>query len=132
MSKELSQSYIDQLWGEAVNLYKHKLFLETSQRDEELLELHRAQFKYSSPIEDRLRDLLDSLPKEKEYITSEELADSLSIKLEGKEMAIVKHLMINEFKCIAKRKIIPVEEYDTKTKKNIIVKRKRHIYELQK
>lgn len=55
----LDQDYIDQVWGEAVHLYKTTTepFKLTPEQNE-LLDESRQQFMYTTALEDNLRDAL--------------------------------------------------------------------------
>lgn len=75
---DLTPEYVEQLWGEAVWLYKQAKdpFL-LSPGQEKLLEENREQFRYTSGLEDELMDVLDNKFKDKKFIKNTELAFAL-------------------------------------------------------
>ncbi|MBP2056986.1 putative P-loop ATPase [Lactobacillus colini] len=72
---DLTDEYIQQLWGEAVHLYKNTKdpFLLTKGQ-EELLKENRNQFRYTSGLEDTLMDVLENKFKGAEFIPNTKLA----------------------------------------------------------
>lgn len=75
---DLSDEYVQQVWGEAVHLYKSikDPFL-LSEHQQELLEENRKQFRYTSGLEDELNTVLENKFKDKEFITNYDLAFAL-------------------------------------------------------
>lgn len=72
---DLSDEYVQQVWGEAVHLYKSikDPFL-LSEHQKELLEENRKQFRYTSGLEDELNTVLENKFKDKEFIKNTELS----------------------------------------------------------
>lgn len=72
---DLSDEYVQQVWGEAVHLYKSikDPFL-LSKHQQELLEENRKQFRYTSGLEDELNTVLENKFKDKEFIKNTELS----------------------------------------------------------
>lgn len=72
---DLSDEYVQQVWGEAVHLYKSikDPFL-LSEHQQELLEENRKQFRYTSGLEDELNTVLENKFKDKEFIKNTELS----------------------------------------------------------
>ena len=72
---DLSDEYVQQVWGEAVHLYKsiNDPFL-LSEHQQELLEENRKQFRYTSGLEDELNTVLENKFKDKEFIKNTELS----------------------------------------------------------
>lgn len=72
---DLSDEYVQQVWGEAVHLYKSikDPFL-LSDHQQELLEENRKQFRYTSGLEDELNTVLENKFKDKEFIKNTELS----------------------------------------------------------
>lgn len=75
---DLQHNYVQQIWGEAVWLYKQAKdpFL-LSPGQEELLKENREQFRYTSGLEEELMDVLDNKFKDKTFIKNTELAFTL-------------------------------------------------------
>lgn len=71
----LTDEEVQQLWGEAVWIYKNAKdpFLLTKGQ-EELLRENRNQFRYTSGLEDTLMDVLENKFKDKKFIKNTELA----------------------------------------------------------
>ena len=75
---DLSDKYVQQVWGEAVHLYKsiNDPFL-LSKHQQALLEENRKQFRYTSGLEDELNTVLENKFKDKEFIPNYDLAFEL-------------------------------------------------------
>gem|GEM_PF-5666315 len=56
---DLTQEYVDQLWGEAVNLYKSGFTFTLSAEEAEELEDHRKNFQYQDDIEQAINSFLE-------------------------------------------------------------------------
>lgn len=72
---DLNDEYVQQVWGEAVWLYKNTkepFMLDKHQR--ELLAENRKQFRYTSGLEDELNTVLENKFAKKEFISNYELA----------------------------------------------------------
>ena len=72
---DLNDEYVQQVWGEAVWLYKNTkepFLLDKHQR--ELLAENRKQFRYTSGLEDELNTVLENKFAKKEFISNYELA----------------------------------------------------------
>ena len=75
---DLTDEYVQQVWGEAVWLYKNtKNPFILSENAQKLLEENRKQFRYTSGLEDELNATLENKFKDKKFITNQELAFSL-------------------------------------------------------
>lgn len=62
---DLTQDYVDQLWGEAVHLYKNGFSFSLSAEELEALELHRSTFQYRDDIEIAIETYLGiKIPKD--------------------------------------------------------------------
>lgn len=72
----LTNEYVKQLWGEAVNLYKSKTvdISAHSKEENELLNKQREQFKYVDSVEEKIDELMENELKDKEFISSKDLA----------------------------------------------------------
>lgn len=72
---DLNQDYIDQLWGEAVHLYKSgETSLHPTKEQEEVMEDYRRSFMYTDEIEDTLESLLEDEFKDRDFLTASEIA----------------------------------------------------------
>lgn len=99
---DLNQEYVDQLWGEAVHLFKNgEISLHPTKEQEEVMEEYRHSFMYTDEVEDELAALLINQFKGRDFIRSSEIAfeltgsDSLinNRKLANK----ITYLMVNQF-----------------------------------
>ena len=75
---DLSDEYVQQVWGEAVHLYKsiNDPFL-LSEHQQELLKENRKQFRYTSGLEDELNTVLENEFKNTDFISNNDLAFKL-------------------------------------------------------
>ncbi|WEV51653.1 VapE family protein [Lactobacillus sp. ESL0731] len=72
---DLTQDYVDQLWGEVVWLYqqaKDPFILDKHQSD--LLKKNREQFMYTTSLEDELDDVLENTFADTDFIANTDLA----------------------------------------------------------
>ena len=82
----LKQEEIDQIWGEAVYLWKHtKDPFKLSPKQEAILADNRQQFLATSEIEDEIKVLLDGQFKDRKFISNQEMRQALLIGL-GREV----------------------------------------------
>lgn len=71
---DLTDDYVKQCWGEAMQLYKDGFsFALTSEQEEELDE-HRQSFMYTDELEDKIDEALNNQFKDKDFITNEALS----------------------------------------------------------
>ena len=72
----LTNEYVKQLWGEAVNLYKSKTvdISAHGKEENELLNKQREQFKYVDSVEEKIDELMENELKDKEFISSKDIA----------------------------------------------------------
>ena len=99
---DLNQDYIDQLWGEAVHLYKAgETSLHPTKEQEEAMEDYRRSFMYSDEVEDELDVLLSNQFKDRDFIASSEIAFELtgsSNLVSNRKLANkITYLMVNQF-----------------------------------
>lgn len=86
--KDLTQDYVNQIWGEAVELFKNSEDPFNISKDvEELLQADRDKFLYKSGLEDELDTVLENDFKDKEFIPNKRLA----LMLFGKDDALSKN-----------------------------------------
>ena len=75
---DLSDEYVQQVWGEAVWLYKNtKNPFILSENAQKLLEENRKQFRYTSGLEDQLNITLENNFKDQKFIPNAKLAFAL-------------------------------------------------------
>lgn len=80
----LDQDYIDQIWGEAVHLYKTTTEpFKLSPEQNELLDESRQQFMYTTALEDSLRDVLANDLAGKSFIANATLWRALQVAQGG-------------------------------------------------
>lgn len=78
----LKQEEIDQVWGEAVYLWKHtKDPFKLSPKQEAILSHNRQQFIATSEVEDEVKTLLDSQFKDRKFISNQEMRRALMVSL---------------------------------------------------
>lgn len=72
---DLTDEYVKQLWGEAVNLYKSKTvdISARSKEENKLLNKQRKQFKYTDFFDDAVSDVVENYLINKNFISNEEL-----------------------------------------------------------
>lgn len=108
--EDLEQDYIDQLWGEAVSLYKNGFSFKLSEEESEALEVHRQDFQYTDEIEDRIEMLMENEFKNRDFITSREIARFVSpgteLTKDRKLANQISNIMINRFGAVKKDKKI--------------------------
>ena len=82
----LKQDEIDQVWGEAVYLWKHtKDPFKLSPKQEAILANNRKQFLATSEVEDEVKTLLDGQFKDRKFISNQEMRRALMVGL-GREI----------------------------------------------
>ena len=75
---ELTPDVVQQLWGEAVWLYKNaKDPFRFSPKQEVLLKANREEFRYTSGLEDNLMDVLENKFKDQDFISNRDLSFAL-------------------------------------------------------
>lgn len=75
---ELTPEVVQQLWGEAVWLYKNaKDPFRFSPKQEALLKANREEFRYTSGLEDNLMDVLENKFKDQDFISNRDLSFAL-------------------------------------------------------
>ena len=75
---ELTSEVVQQLWGEAVWLYKNaKDPFRFTPKQEALLKANREEFRYTSGLEDNLMDVLENKFKDQDFISNRDLSFAL-------------------------------------------------------
>lgn len=69
----LDQNEVDQVWGEAMDLFRDGFSFNLSAAEEKMLDEHREQFVYIEPFEEQIDKFLES--SDVEFITSFDIAD---------------------------------------------------------
>lgn len=101
--RELTQNEINQVWGEAVVLYKNMkkdnqdLFL-LSEHEEQILKENREEFRYTTGLEDELNDTLENKFKDADFISNQDLSfemfgDNDSLSRNNKEARQIRKYM---------------------------------------
>lgn len=106
---DLKQDYIDQLWGEAVHLYKKgEVSLHPTKDQEEIMEDYRRSFMYTDEVEDILESLLEDEFKDKTFLTASEIAfqiNGTADLVSNQKMAKkISYLMVARFGWMKSRK----------------------------
>ncbi|WP_099974226.1 VapE domain-containing protein [Lactobacillus terrae] len=68
----LDQPTVNQIWGEAVNLYKNDFSFNLTDEEEEMLNNHRSQFIYIEPFEEEIDRFLEN--SDLQFTTSADIA----------------------------------------------------------
>src|SRR5699024_3737557 len=98
---DLTDDYVKQCWGEAMQLYKDGFsFALTSEQEEELDE-HRQSFMYTDELEDKIDEALSNQFKGKDFITNEQLslavAPGIDLVKNRKISNQISNIMVNRF-----------------------------------
>lgn len=98
---DLTDDYVKQCWGEAMQLYKDGFgFALTSEQEEELDE-HRQSFMYTDELEDKIDEALNNQFKGQNFITNEALslavAPGIDLVKNRKIGNQVSNIMVNRF-----------------------------------
>lgn len=109
---DLNKDYVQQLWGEAVYLWKNAKdpFLLTP-KQEQLLQENREQFRYTSGLEDELMDVLENKFKDQDFISNEDLAfalfkDNDALSRNSKEAREIRYYMEHlDYKVGARKRV---------------------------
>lgn len=110
---DLTDDYVKQCWGEAMQLYKDGFsFALTSEQEEELDE-HRQSFMYTDELEDKIDEALSNQFKGKDFITNEQLslavAPGIDLVKNRKISNQISNIMVNRFGFRKKRQKINSE-----------------------
>lgn len=106
--EDLNQKEVDQVWGEAMNLFRGGFKLGLTREQEAALEKHREQFVYIEPFEEQIDKFLENT--DIKFITSFDIADqALDVKnlaTNPKLAKKIKYVMDNKGGWEYKRKTI--------------------------
>lgn len=99
---DLKPDYVQQLWGEAMHLYKDTdfSFALTKEQEEELNE-HRQSFMYTDELEDKIDEALSNQFEGRDFITNDELslavAPGIDLVKNRKVANQISNIMVNRF-----------------------------------
>ena len=109
---DLTPEFVEQLWGEAVWLFKISKdpFL-LSPKQDELLKENREQFRYTSGLEDELIDTLENKFKDQDFISNNDLsfamfADENALNKNNKDTRDIRYFMEHLGYRVGARKVI--------------------------
>ena len=71
---DLTDKYVKQCWGEAMQLYKDGFSFALTSEQEEKLDEHRQSFMYTDELEDKIDEALNNQFRGKDFITNEALS----------------------------------------------------------
>ncbi|WP_283581028.1 VapE domain-containing protein [Limosilactobacillus reuteri] len=71
---DLTDKYVKQCWGEAMQLYKDGFSFALTSEQEEKLDEHRQSFMYTDELEDKIDEALNNQFRDKRFITNEALS----------------------------------------------------------
>ena len=106
---DLTDKYVKQCWGEAMQLYKDGFSFALTSEQEEKLDEHRQSFMYTDELEDKIDEALNNQFRDKDFITNEALslavAPGIDLVKNRKISNQISNIMVNRFgfrKCFRK------------------------------
>lgn len=107
---DLTNDYVKQCWGEAMQLYKDGFSFALTNEQEEELDEHRQLFMYTDELEDKIDEALNNQFKDQDFITNEALslavAPGIDLVKNRKIGNQVSNIMVNRFGFRKKRQKI--------------------------
>lgn len=109
---DLTPEVVQQLWGEAVWLYKNaKDPFRFSPKQEALLKANREEFRYTSGLEDNLMDVLENKFKDQDFISNRDLSFALfkdydALSRNNKQTREIRYYMEHEGYAVGASKLI--------------------------
>ena len=98
---DLTDDYVKQCWGEAMQLYKDGFSFALTNEQEEELDEHRQSFMYTDELEDKIDEALNNQFKGKNFITNEALslavAPGIDLVKNRKIGNQISNIMVNRF-----------------------------------
>ncbi len=98
---DLTDKYVKQCWGEAMQLYKDGFSFALTSEQEEKLDEHRQSFMYTDELEDKIDEALNNQFRDKDFITNEALSLAVAPGLDlVKNRTIgnqISNIMVNRF-----------------------------------
>lgn len=99
---DLTDDYVKQCWGEAMQLYKDGFNFGLTKEQEEELDQHRQTFMYTDELEDKIDEALSNQFKGKDFITNDELslavAPGIDLVKNRKVANQISNIMVNRFR----------------------------------
>lgn len=106
---DLTDKYVKQCWGEAMQLYKDGFSFALTSEQEEKLDEYRQSFMYTDELEDKIDEALNNQFRDKDFITNEALslavAPGIDLVKNRKIGNQISNIMVNRFgfrKCFRK------------------------------
>ena len=98
---DLTNDYVKQCWGEAMQLYKDGFSFALTNEQEEELDEHRQSFMYTDELEDKIDEALSNQFEGKNFITNDELslavAPGIDLVKNRKVANQISNIMVNRF-----------------------------------
>lgn len=98
---DLTDDYVKQCWGEAMQLYKDGFSFALTNEQEEELDEHRQSFMYTDELEDKIDEALNNQFKDQDFITNEALsfavAPGIDLVKNRKIGNQISNIMVNRF-----------------------------------
>lgn len=98
---DLTDKYVKQCWGEAMQLYKDGFSFALTNEQEEELDEHRQNFMYTDELEDKIDEALNNQFKDQDFITNEALslavAPGIDLVKNRKIGNQISNIMVNRF-----------------------------------
>lgn len=98
---DLTDDYVKQCWGEAMQLYKDGFSFALTNEQEEELDEHRQSFMYTDELEDKIDEALNNQFKDQDFITNEALslavAPGIDLVKNRKVGNQISNIMVNRF-----------------------------------
>ena len=98
---DLTDDYVKQCWGEAMQLYKDGFSFALTNEQEEELDEHRQSFMYTDELEDKIDEALNNQFKGQNFITNEALslavAPGIDLVKNRKIGNQISNIMVNRF-----------------------------------
>lgn len=98
---DLTDKYVKQCWGEAMQLYKDGFSFALTSEQEEKLDEYRQSFMYTDELEDKIDEALNNQFRDKDFITNEALslavAPGIDLVKNRKIGNQISNIMVNRF-----------------------------------
>lgn len=98
---DLTDEYVEQCWGEAMQLYKDGFSFGLTSEQEEELDEHRQSFMYTDELEDKIDEALSNQFDNRDFITNDELslavAPGIDLVKNRKVANQISNIMVNRF-----------------------------------
>lgn len=98
---DLTDKYVKQCWGEAMQLYKDSFSFALTSEQEEKLDEYRQSFMYTDELEDKIDEALNNQFRDKDFITNEALslavAPGIDLVKNRKIGNQISNIMVNRF-----------------------------------